>query len=60
MPDRPFAAQARALCPDLVHDDQTPCPMCERLEKRLQPVTEALSPFLVDAGLTVTVRRFDV
>ena len=36
---RPFAAQARALCPETNHDDLWFCTTCLMLEQRLTPIT---------------------
>lgn len=56
---RPFAAQARALCPESSHNGRTECPTCKALETRLTPVTDVLRGVLADADLTITYRRDD-
>lgn len=55
MTDRPFAAQARQMCPesDDHHDRVWFCLTCRALESRLTPITEALKDVLADADLTI-------
>lgn len=57
MGDRPFAAQARGLCPESVehHDGVWFCQTCRMIEWRLTPVTELLRTMLDDDVLSVNV-----
>lgn len=59
MPGRPFAAQARELCPesDEHHAAVWFCQTCRLLEMRLTPITDVLGDLLKDAELTVTYHR---
>jgi transcriptional regulator with XRE-family HTH domain len=56
---RPYAAAARALCPesDPHHDRVWFCTTCRMLEQRLTPISDLLRGVLADADLTVTWRR---
>lgn len=54
---RPFAAQARRLCPESAehHDRVWFCQHCRLLEMRLTPITDVIGDLLDDAGLTITI-----
>lgn len=59
MPGRPFAAQARQLCPESEehHAKVWCCETCSLLEMRLTPVTHLIGDLLEDVDLHVTYHR---
>jgi len=54
---RPFAAQARALCPETNHDDVWFCTTCWMLEQRLTPIhmVPGMAGLLAEFDLSSTI-----